>query len=181
VTSLLALMVLQHARRRARLDQRGRLVLLGDQDRSRWRWDEIDEGLSQLAAPGPRRPYRLQALIAAEHAKASHAADTDWPAIAALYAELERLTRSPVVRLNRAVAVAEAEGPRAGLALLDDVRLPRHHRLPATRAELLSRLGRYVEAMEAYDQALALVGTDQERAHLIARRADAQSQAAAAE
>jgi RNA polymerase sigma-70 factor (ECF subfamily) len=180
VRVLLALMVLQHARRDARVDVRGGLVLLGDQDRSRWRWDEIEGGLSLLAGRGAATPYRLQALIAAEHAKARRAADTDWPAIARLYTELDELTQSPVVRLNRAVAVAEAEGPEAGLALLDDVHLPRHHRLPATRAELLCRLGRYAEALAAYDQALDLVGTDAERTFILARRAAAQHRASAA-
>jgi RNA polymerase sigma-70 factor (ECF subfamily) len=175
VTGLLALMILQHARRASRTDG-GALVRLPEQDRSRWAGDEIAEGLALLAAPpGSYRrpgPYRLQALIAAEHARAARAADTDWPAIAGLYDLLEQVTGSPVVRLNRAVAVAEAAGPERGLALLDglDDRLPGNHQLPAARAELLCRLGRGADAVHEYDRALALVGTDVERAFLSARR-----------
>jgi RNA polymerase sigma-70 factor (ECF subfamily) len=177
VTALLALMVLHHARRRARLDSAGGLVLLGDQDRELWRWDEIGEGLTLLdrsAQPPAASPYALQAAIAAEHAKARQASDTDWPAIAALYGQLERLTGSAVVRLNRAVAVAEAAGPRAGLALLGglDEALPRHHLLPAARAELLRRLGRTGEAITEYGRALDLVGNDVERSFLLSRRAE---------
>ena len=177
VTALLALMVLHHARRRARIDPAGRLVLLPDQDRDLWRWDEIGEGLALLeltARSQATSPYALQAAIAAEHAKARRASDTDWPAIADLYAQLERVTGSAVVRLNRAVAVAEAAGPRAGLALLGDLdeALPRHHLLPAARAELLRRLGRNGEAIVEYGRALALVGNDVERAFLLSRRAE---------
>lgn len=177
VIALVALMVLHHARRRARLDDDGRLVLLAEQDRDLWRWDEITEGLALLGrlaqTTGPYRPYALQARIAAEHARARQAADTDWPAIAALYAQLDRLTGSPVVRLNRAVAVAEAAGPAAGLALLEglDHALPRHHQLPAARAELLRRLGQNGAAFEEYGRALALVGNEVERAFLLSRRA----------
>nr|WP_308016538.1 sigma-70 family RNA polymerase sigma factor [Jidongwangia harbinensis] len=175
LTGLLALMILQHARRRARVAG-GTLVRLGDQDRARWMRDEIDEGLALLAstAGGPPGPYRLQALIAAEHARAARAADTDWPAIAELYDRLERLTGSPVVRLNRAVAVAEASGPADALDLLTGLeeRLPGHHQLPATRAELLRRLGRSTAAVAEYDRAIALVGTDVERAFLTARRGE---------
>ena len=179
VTALLALMLLHHARRDARLDGDGRLVLLDRQDRGRWHRDEIAEGRALIAGSALDGPYALQAAIAAVHASAGHAADTDWPAIADLYAELDRRTGSAVVRLNRAVAVAQVAGPAAGLALLDglDDRLPRHHRLPATRAELLHRLGRDAEAVDAYDRALALVGTDAERAFLRERRAVAQAAA----
>ena len=169
--ALLALMLIQHSRRDARL-QDGQLVLLPDQDRSRWRHDEIAEALSLLTplTAAPSTPYLLQALIAAEHAIAPTAAATDWPRIAGWYAELERLTGSPVVRLNRAVAVAEADGPDAGLRLLDGLELP-GHRLPAARAELLTRAGRTDEAAAAYDVAIGLCGNDVERAHLVQRRA----------
>ena len=168
--ALLALMLIQHSRRDARL-QDGRLVLLPDQDRSRWRHDEIAEALSLLTplAAAPSTPYLLQALIAAEHAIAPTASATDWPRIARWYAELERLTGSPVVRLNRAVAVAEADGPEAGLRLLDGLELP-GHRLPAARAELLTRAGRTDEAAAAYELAIGLCGNDVERAHLVQRR-----------
>ena len=168
--ALLALMLLQHARRDARVSydaDRPRLVLLPDQDRSRWRADEIGEALDLLRphvlAPGS--PYLLEALIAAEHAVASTPAATDWVRIAARYAELEELTGSPVVRLNRAVAVAEADGPLAGLALLEDLDLP-GHRLPAARGELLRRAGREPEARAAFERALELCGNDAERAYL---------------
>ncbi|WP_433378210.1 RNA polymerase sigma factor [Actinoplanes sp. CA-142083] len=170
--SLLALMLLQHARRDARVDTEGALVLLPDQDRSRWRHDEIARGQSLLglleAVPMPGE-YHLQALIAAEHAKPP---PTDWPRIALLYAELERRDPSPMIRLNRAVAVAESGAPEAGLALLDglDPALRGSHLLPAVRAELLARLGRRDEAAVAFDAALALVRTDPERDHLRRRR-----------
>jgi RNA polymerase sigma-70 factor (ECF subfamily) len=171
IAALLALMVLQHARRDARVDREGRLVLLADQDRTRWRHDEIARGKELLDGLGPpASEYHLQALIAAEH---STTGDTDWPRVAGLYAELERHTASPVVRLNRAVAVAEAGSPEAALALLDglDSALPANHQLPAVRAELLARLGRRGEAAAEFDAALRLVGTDVERAHLRERRA----------
>ena len=168
--ALLALMLLQHARRDARVrydGDRPRLVLLPDQDRSRWRSDEIGEALDLLRphvlAPGS--PYLLEALIAAEHAVAPSPAATDWVRIAARYSELEDLTGSPVVRLNRAVAVAEADGALAGLALLDGLDLP-GHRLPAVRGELLLRAGRDPEARAAFARALELCGNDAERAHL---------------
>ncbi|GIH95506.1 RNA polymerase sigma factor [Planobispora siamensis] len=177
VDGLLALMLLHHARREARLGPAGELVRLPDQDRSRWRGEEIAEAVALLrrrAPYGPPGPYLLQAAIAAEHATADRAEDTDWPAIARLYGALEQITGSAVVRLNRAVAVAEAEGPQAGLELLEglDRALGRHHLLHATRAELLRRLGRDREALEAYGRALEAVGTDPERAFLLSRRAD---------
>lgn len=172
VESLLALMLLQHSRRDARVAGDGRLVLLPDQDRTRWRVAEIGEALDLLRpwVGAPPSPYLLQALIAAEHAVAPSAAATAWDRIAARYEELEELTGSPVVRLNRAVAVAEADGPAAGLALLDGLALP-GHRLPATRAELLARLGRHAEAATAYDEAIGRCSNLAERAHLIERRA----------
>jgi RNA polymerase sigma-70 factor, ECF subfamily len=170
IRALLALMILQHARRDARLDDEGRLVLLADQDRTRWRRDEIEHGLELLRGlDAPAGDYHLQALIAAEHCAAG---DTDWPRVARYYAELERRTASPVVRLNRAVAVAEAGSPEAALSLLDGLEdtLPANHLVPAVRAELLSRIGRDAEADAAYDAALRLVRTDAERAHLERRR-----------
>ena len=128
--ALLALVLLQHSRRDARVEA-GELVLLGRQDRSRWHTEEIDEAMALLQplTTAPAAPYLLQALIAAEHAIARSAADTDWSRIADRYRELDELTGSPVVRLNRAVAVAEADGPLAGLRLLDGLDLP-GHRLP---------------------------------------------------
>ena len=169
--ALLALMLVQHSRRDARAAD-GRPVLLPDQDRTRWHTTEIGEGLDLLRpwVEAPPSPYLLQALIAAEHAVAATPADTAWDRIAARYEELEDLTGSPVVRLNRAVAVAEASGPDAGLALLDGLALP-GHRLPAVRAELLARLGRLDEAATAYDEAIGRCSNLAERAHLIERRA----------
>lgn len=135
--ALLALVLLQHSRRDARV-RGGVLVLLPDQDRRLWRTDEVVEALdllTPLAAGAPSTPWLRQALIAAEHAVAPRAAVTDWPRIARWYAELESLTGSPVVRLNRAVALAEAQGAAAGLRLPDGLDLP-GHRLPAVRAEI---------------------------------------------
>ncbi len=168
--ALLALMLIQHSRRDARVRE-GRLLLLPDQDRSTWRQPEIVEALELLTpmVHDPPAPYLLQALIAAEHAIAASARATDWVRIAALYAELEALTGSPIVRLNRAVAVAEADGPLAGLALLDNLELP-GHRLPATRAELLLKAGRDAEARRAYDVAITACDNEPERAHLLSRR-----------
>jgi len=165
--SLLALMLLQHSRRDARVDDQGDLVLLPDQDRRRWRSEEVAEALALLTpwARAPATPYLLQALIAAEHAVAPSAADTDWPRIARHYGELEDVTGSPVVRLNRAVAVAEADGPQAGLALLDGVDLA-GHRLPAVRGQLLLRLGRDDEARTELLRALDACGNEAERARL---------------
>jgi RNA polymerase sigma-70 factor, ECF subfamily len=230
LSSLLALLLLQHSRRDARLSSSGDLVLLPEQDRSLWHTDEIEEALSLLAAaPSPRAPsvpdaispapnwagdasthtraeaanptpnpvrdaststpnwagdapatlgrlaeeYRLQALVAAEHATASSSAATRWTRICTLYAELEDLTGSPVVRLARAVAVAEASGPAAGLRLLEglDDALPRHHRLPAVRAELLVRAGDPRAAAAQYERALSLVTSEAERTHLTTRLA----------
>jgi len=165
--SLLALMLLQHSRRDARVDDQGDLVLLPDQDRRRWRSDEVAEALALLTpwARAPATPYLLQALIAAEHAVAPSAADTNWPRIARRYSELEDITGSPVVRLNRAVAVAETDGPLAGLALLDGLDLS-GHRLPAVRGQLLLRLGRDEEARAELLRALDACGNEAERAGL---------------
>jgi RNA polymerase sigma-70 factor, ECF subfamily len=173
IVALLALMILQHARRDARFDDEGRLVLLAEQDRTRWHAEEIGRGLELLRGLGPAdSDYHLQASIAAEHCASGR--PTDWTRVARWYAELERRTGSPVVRLNRAVAVAEAGSPEAALALLDglDDTLPANHLLPAVRAELLFRLGKRAEAGAAYDAALRLVRTDAEQAHLERRRAE---------
>ena len=172
--ALLALMLLHHARRDARVSE-GRLVRLAEQDRAQWHLDEIAEGL-RLTERVLRRdagPYAIQAAIAAEHAVAATADVTDWPAIAQLYHVLEERTGSPVVRMNRAVAVAECDGPAAGLVLLeglDDV-LVRHHLLPSIRADMLRRLGRVDDALHAYDDALALVGNGAEHDFLVSQRA----------
>ncbi len=170
---LLALTLLQDSRRAARLSTDGDLMLLEHQDRSRWDHDRIAEGTAELERALLRRrpgPYQLQAAIAGLHANAPSWAGTDWPQIASLYAELARVAPSPVVELNRAVAVAFIDGPAAGLAVVDavadDARLARTHLLPATRADLLRRLGSRAEAAEAYRDALALVGTAPERTFL---------------
>lgn len=171
VRALLVLMTIQHSRRDARICD-GHMVLLADQDRSRWHHREIGEALTLLRALPVGRGYaeelRLQALIAAEHAVAPASDDTAWPVIAARYAELDALTASPVVRLNRAVAVAEADGPAAGLVLLDglDDALPNHHRVPAVRAELLTRVGDPGGARAAYRMAIERCGNEVERRHL---------------
>jgi predicted RNA polymerase sigma factor len=169
--ALLALMLLQHSRRDARVSGT-RPVLLPDQDRTRWRAGEIAEALDLLRpwVGAPPSSYLLQALIAAEHAIAPTAEATAWDRIVARYEELESLTGSPVVRLNRAVAVAEASGPLAGLAVLDGLAIP-GHRLPATRAELLARCGRIDDARTSYDEAIGRCANLAERAHLIERRA----------
>jgi RNA polymerase sigma-70 factor (ECF subfamily) len=170
---LVALMLLQDCRRDARVSAGGDLVLLEHQDRSSWDYDRVAEGTTELERALRRRrpgPYQLQAAIAGLHATASSWANTDWPQIAALYAELSRVAPSPVVELNRAVAVAFTEGPAEGLEVLDavadDPRLARTHLLPATRADLLRRLGRRDEAADAYRAALALARTAPERAFL---------------
>ena len=174
-TGLLALLLLQDARREARVDDSGDLALLEDQDRDRWDRAEIEEGVALLDAAlrrGSPGPYQVQAAIAACHGRAARAADTDWPQIAALYGRLAELTRSPVVELNRAVAVGMAAGPAEGLRLLSTLDLPGYHLLPATRAEFLRRLGRRGEAAEAYRAALRLVTTDTERRFLSRRLAE---------
>ncbi len=172
---LLALMLLHEARRSTRVDD-GVLVPLERQDRSRWDRALIDEGVAVLdQALTLRRggPYQVQAAIAACHATAPDPAGTDWPQIAALYAELGRLAPSPVVELNRAVAVAMADGIAAGLALVDELaasgRLDGYHLLPATRADLLRRGGRTAEARAAYEEALRLAASDADRRYLTGR------------
>jgi RNA polymerase sigma-70 factor (ECF subfamily) len=171
---LLALMVLHDSRRAARVDAGGRLVLLPDQDRAAWDAAEIEEGLAlaarALARPRPGR-YALQAAVAAEHARARRAEDTDWDAVVRAYDALAELDDSPVVALNRAVAVAMARGPEAGLALADEQAEPLagYHLLHATRADLLRRLGRTAEAGAAYERALALTTNPVEREFLAGR------------
>jgi RNA polymerase sigma-70 factor (ECF subfamily) len=173
VTGLLALMLLAESRRPARTDAAGGLVLLADQDRSRWDAASIAEG-QELVRRCLRRnqpgPYQVQAAIQAVHADAETAADTDWRQILALYDHLMSLAPTPVVALNRAVALAEVEGADAALAVLDGLDLPRHHLLPAVRADLFRRLGRDTEAVAAYDAALALVENAAEAAFLRRRR-----------
>ncbi|MGZ6995344.1 MAG: RNA polymerase sigma factor [Acidimicrobiia bacterium] len=173
---LLALMLLHDARRNGRVDDHGDLIPLEAQDRTRWDQDAIDEGVDRLDAALRREqpgPYQVQAAIAACHATAARADDTDWVEIAALYGELARMVPSPVVELNRAVAVAMADGPEAGLRLVDELdesrALAGYHLLYATRADLLRRLDRGAEAAEAYQQALELTTTDAERRYLLRR------------
>ncbi|MGH2715123.1 MAG: RNA polymerase sigma factor [Thermoleophilaceae bacterium] len=167
VRGLVALMLLHHSRRDARVDDRGELVLLEDQDRSLWHGDEIGEGvaLASAAIAGAAGPYALQARIAAVHTRET----TNWTRIAALYALLTQVEPSPVVELNRAVAVAMAEGPERGLelmAVLEGGRLDDYHLLHAARADLLRRLDRPDEAAEAYRRAHELTGNPAERAFL---------------
>jgi len=179
---LLALMFLHDARRATRVDDAGDLVRLEDQDRARWDAAEIGEGTVILDAAlrrGRPGPYQVQAAIAACHATAATAADTDWTEITALYGQLARMVPSPVVELNRAVAVAMADGPAAGLALVEALdasgALRGYHLLPATRADLLLRLGRRAEATASFREALGLAGTDSERRFLTRRLADLES------
>lgn len=169
---LLALLLLHESRRPSRTEG-GMLVTLEDQDRSRWDRALIDEGIATLDEALTRRrsgPYQVQAAIASCHATATDAADTDWPQIAALYTQLARLAPSPVVDLNRAVAIAMSEGIAAGLALVDELAesgtLDGYHLLPATRADLLRRHGRLAEAATCYEAALRLAPTDAERRYL---------------
>jgi RNA polymerase sigma-70 factor, ECF subfamily len=172
---LLALMLLHDSRRTTRVDGSGDLILLEYQDRSRWDRAQIEEGTELVEAAlrqggRPPGPYALQAAIAAVHAQARTSAETDWTQIAALYAVLARVHPSPVVELNRAVAVAMSDGIERGLAMVDDLEraggLAGYHLLPAARAELLRRLGHHAEAAELYRRALALVGNEAERRHL---------------
>lgn len=173
---LLALMLLTDARRPARITPEGDFVPLDDQDRTRWNRAQIDEGLALLDEALTRRkagPYQIQAAIAALHARAKTPADTDWPQIAALYKGLLRVMPTPVVELNAAVALGMATGLERGLAWIDRLsahpELTRYHLLPAAKADMLRRLGRFVEAAEAYRQALALVTNPAERRYLESR------------
>lgn len=181
VQGLLALMEIQASRTAARTDRDGQPILLADQDRQRWDRLLIRRGLAALdralALGRPAGRYRLQAQIAACHARATRADDTDWTQIAALYAELMRVAPSPVVELNRAVAVGMAEGPAAGLAivetLLQDKALARYHWLPAVQGDLLAKLGRGEEARAAFLRAADAAGNQREQA-LLRARAEAQ-------
>jgi RNA polymerase sigma-70 factor (ECF subfamily) len=177
VLGLLALLLLQHSRRHARVSPEGELVLLADQDRTRWDGADITEGVAVLDRALRRNTvgsYQLQAAIAAEHARAAIAADTDWSRIAALYEDLVRATGSSVVALNHAVAVAEADGPAAGLALVDALRdeLDGYHLFHAARADFLRRLDRGDEAVAAYSRARSLAGNAADKAFLDRRLAE---------
>jgi RNA polymerase sigma-70 factor, ECF subfamily len=173
VMGLLALMLLLESRRATRTTPEGDLVLLADQDRSRWDRGLIDEGQAivrrclRLRQPGP---YQVQAAINAVHSDAPTAAATDWPQILQLYDQLLALAPSPVVALNRAVALAEVEGPDAALAIVDDLDLDDYGLFHAIRADLLRRLGRMDEAARAYDAAIAGTENAAERAFLERRR-----------
>jgi RNA polymerase sigma-70 factor (ECF subfamily) len=183
VTGLLALLLLTNARRPARIGPDGGLVLLADQDRSLWDSRLVAEG-QDLVRECLRRdrpgPYQIQAAINAVHSDAPTAADTDWRQILALYDHLLRIAPSPVVALNRAVAVAEVQGPSAALDLIDDQGLPRHHLFYSIRADLLRRLGRQDEAGEAYDVAIALAGNEADRAFLRRRQESLQARSRSA-
>lgn len=179
-TALLALMLLHDSRRDARVDESGDLVLLEDQDRARWDHRQIAEALALVpeATRGQVGPYALQAAIAAEHCRAARAEDTNWSQIAHLYTQLELALPSPIIALNRAVAVAMIEGPQAGLVLLDaladDGGLAEYHLYHAARADLLRRTGAGILAAESYNRALALVTTDTERRFLERRLREVQ-------
>jgi RNA polymerase sigma-70 factor (ECF subfamily) len=179
---LLALMLLHDARREARVDPAGELVLLADQDRTRWNEPEIRDGirlLDRAVRRGPPGPYRLQASIAALHAAAPAAEATDWRRIVDVYDQLNRVAPSPVVALNRAVAVAMLEGPEAGLACMDELAalgsLDGYHLFHASRADLLRRLGQAADATAAYRRAMELTANPVERAYLAGRLAEVEA------
>jgi len=176
VAGLLALLLLVASRRPARTDAGGALVRLGEQDRTLWDRDLVSEGQGFVRLclrrnlPGP---YQIQAAINAVHSDAPRAADTDWAQILALYDQLLLFDLSPVVALNRAVALGEVEGPAAGLSAVDGLPLESYYLLHTVRADLLFRLGRSAEAVAAYDAALVLTENEAERAHLARFRAAA--------
>jgi len=178
--ALLALMLLHDARRDSRLDKAGEIVTLEEQDRSRWNHKQIAEALPLTSSEpiGALGPFALQAAIAVAHCKATHAEDTDWAQIVRLYDQLQRVQPSPIVTLNRAVAVAMSRGPRAGLAAIDDLTaandLNDYHLLHAARADLHRRLGLFDEAAKNYQRALALVTNDSERRFLERRLREVQ-------
>jgi RNA polymerase sigma-70 factor (ECF subfamily) len=180
VTGLLALMLLHDARRESRIDEAGDIVLLEAQQRSRWNRQQIAEALVLIeealrSTPGP---YVLQAAIAAEHCKAERAEDTDWREIVRLYDELQRLEPSPIVLLNRALAIAMMESPRSGLALVDALAasrvLDQYHLFHAARADLLRRIGSCDEAAKSYMRTLELVTNEGERRYLTRRLSEVQ-------
>jgi RNA polymerase sigma factor (sigma-70 family) len=187
VHGLVALMEIQASRSRARTAPDGSPILLPDQDRSRWDRLLIRRGLAALERAerlgGPQGPYTLQAAIAACHARAASADETDWQRITALYFALSQRMPSPVVELNRAVAVAMASGPAAGLALVDALRgeraLENYHLLPSVRGDFLFRLERYGEAREEFERAASMTRNERERALLLERAADCDSKSAA--
>jgi RNA polymerase sigma-70 factor (ECF subfamily) len=171
-TALLALMLLHDSRREARLDDEGDLVILEEQNRSRWNRPQIAEALSlvKVALNGTPPPFALEAAIAAEHCKAAQSEHTDWPRIVRLYDQLQASMPSPIVDLNRAVAIGMATGPQAAIALIDELaasgELEGYHLLHAARADMLRRLGLNREAAESYELALGLVSNDSERRFL---------------
>jgi RNA polymerase sigma factor (sigma-70 family) len=179
VHGLVALMEIQASRTRARTNSAGEPILLADQDRTRWDHALIRHGLAELQRAewlnGARSPYALQAAIAACHARANTAEQTDWPRIATLYATLAQLTPSPIIELNRAVAVSMAFGPQAGLDIVDsltsDPALSAYHLLPAVRADLLKKLGRLSEAQSEFTRAASLARNSRERTLLLTRAA----------
>ncbi|WP_141578717.1 RNA polymerase sigma factor [Actinomadura sp. WMMA1423] len=171
VLGLLALLLLTEARRPARVGPSGELVVLAEQDRSLWNRELIAEGhdlVRRCLRRGQPGPYQLQAAINAVH---TDGPETDWTQVLALYDQLLAHSPTPIVALNRAVAVAEVHGPAAALAIVEELDLPGYHLLPATRAELLARLGRTAEAVTAYDEAITLAANDTEHAFLRTRRA----------
>ncbi|MCM3906343.1 MAG: RNA polymerase sigma factor [Pyrinomonadaceae bacterium] len=180
-TALVALMLLHDSRREARLDQSGDLVVLEEQDRRRWDQRQIEEALPLVdeALGSEVGPFALQAAISAVHCRAKRPEDTDWPQIVKLYDFLERVQPSPIISLNRAVAVAMADGPQPALALIDGLaasgELDGYHLLPAARADLLRRLGSRAEAAESYARALDLVTNDSERRFLERRLREVQA------
>ena len=176
VEALLALELYHRARLETRLDGAGNIVLLADQDRSRWDGELIRRAntiLKRILGSGPVGPYQLQALIASQHANAPTSADTDWTSIAGLYGRLLELQPTPVIALNRAVAVSMADGPGAGLALLADLADPlnEYHLYWSTRAELLARTGDRQAARDCFDRARALTRNPAEQRHLERRSA----------
>jgi RNA polymerase sigma-70 factor (ECF subfamily) len=177
---LLALMLLHDARRAARLDEAGNIILLEDQDRTRWNQRQIEEALPLVAdaTRGDPGPFAIQAAIAAVHCRAARAQDTAWPQIVQLYDLLQRVQPSPVVELNRAVAVAMANGPARGLTLVDDLAatgaLDGYHLLHAARADLLRRMGSFAEAAKSYARALELATNESERRFLERRLGEVQ-------
>jgi RNA polymerase sigma-70 factor, ECF subfamily len=170
VTGLLSLMLLHDARRDARMDEAGDIVTLEDQDRSRWNREQIAEALPLVddSLRNGAGPYAIQAAISAVHCRAARAQDTDWRQIIGLYDALEVVQPSPVVSLNRAVAIAMADGPQAGLDIVDDLatQLENYHLLHASRADLLRRLGSFQQAAQSYSRALALATNDSEKRFL---------------